>query len=166
LDRASTYDAVETHVDALPESDTLVARLARSLAQHLRTVTVEIPALPGAQIGDVADEPFAGGGAGRVEVTLKQVGRGDRLLAGDRGALVGAGCTAFRPSSRIRSATSPTLHSCPLAVELGRQPPTAEGLPGVVEHPLHLHRQDAPARSGRRLDPVAPGVERRPRHGE
>jgi|1186.fasta_scaffold96559_1 transposase len=42
LDRASAYDAVEAHLDALPEGGTLVARLARSLVQHLRTLTVEI----------------------------------------------------------------------------------------------------------------------------
>ena len=42
LDRASAYDAVEAHLDALPDPSTLVARLARSLVQHLRTLTVEI----------------------------------------------------------------------------------------------------------------------------
>jgi transposase len=42
LDRASAYEAVEAHLDALPDRGTLVARLARSLVQHLRTLTVEI----------------------------------------------------------------------------------------------------------------------------
>lgn len=42
LDRASAYDAVEAHLATVPGRDGLVARLARSLIQHLRTLTVEI----------------------------------------------------------------------------------------------------------------------------
>ena len=42
LDRASAYDAVEAHLDALPDGAILVARLARSLVQHLRALTVQI----------------------------------------------------------------------------------------------------------------------------
>jgi transposase len=45
LDRTSAYDAVEAHLDALPDCGTLVARLARSLIQHLRILTVEIDQL-------------------------------------------------------------------------------------------------------------------------
>jgi transposase len=47
LDRASAYDAVEARLDALPDRGTLVARLARSLVQHLRILTVEIDQVHG-----------------------------------------------------------------------------------------------------------------------
>ena len=117
------------------------------------------PALTGAQVGDVADQP---------------VPRGVRRAAESRSIRSGIstvcslcsvvrrwprGCTAGSPSSRIRSAIKPTEHLMPsLPIELGGDPAAARRLPGCLEHPPHMLGQHPPSCRGRGLDPVPPAV--------
>jgi hypothetical protein len=124
------------------------------------------PALPGLEVGDVADQPLARRRAGRVEVPPDQIRRLHRVLAADRGAPIGA--RLHRPQTELAHQVrdQPDAALVPLTVERSGHPPTARGLPRVVEDPPHLFGQLSTTRCGRGLGPVAPGVEARTRHAQ
>jgi hypothetical protein len=124
------------------------------------------PALTGAQVGDVADEPFARRAAGRVEVTPDQVRGLDGLLAGDRGALVGARLHRFELEFAHQVRDQPNRALVALPVQRRGDAPAAEGLPRVVEDPLDLLGEFAPPLRSGCLGPVAPRVVRRARDAE
>jgi hypothetical protein len=124
------------------------------------------PALCGFEVGDVADESLAGRAAGGVEVAADQIRRCYRLLAGDRGALVGPWLHRFEAEFAHQIRDQPDAALVALTVELGRDAAAPEGLPRLLEHPAHLPGQLPASRRSRRLGPVAPGVVRRARHGQ
>jgi hypothetical protein len=123
------------------------------------------PALTSVEVGDVTDQPLTWRAAGG-EVPVDQVRRGDGLLAGDRGALVGTRLDRLQPEFAHQVGDQPDAALVAVAVQLSRHPAAARGLPGVVEDPLGVLGEVAPARLSRGLDPVAPGVETRPRHAQ
>ena len=114
------------------------------------------PALAGAQVGDVPDQP--GPGAGAVKSRPIRSGVSTGSSPGDRRALVGTwlhGAQARAPASGRRPARRCRV-SAP--VELGSDPPAAVGLRGCSSK---TSRPTRPARRRAAVAARAPGCARR-----